>query len=461
MFFFKKKDWKDPRFLPKFSPGALTPSVPSTFVKLAPPRTVTVAAPISWGQVTHLDQQVLNQIMRLTASTLNPVVDENMKKDEYQAGDIVEVKDCDNVRGVLVAAKDGKPYLYIDDRHFIVETEQKNYGWRGDDQGSAPRIVRSAGVNLDPAKNYIWCESRNMKFVERPKKVTKKSSKAERDATRKKVYDKLEEVILPVELKNDITAQVVMHNEMYRIFEEWGLGEVIEYGRATTMLFWGGPGTGKTFCARKIAEALGIKMISFMAGELQSPMPGEYESNLAGKFREATQQGALLFLDECDGIIQSRQGMGQIMSGENNFLLQQIEKFEGILVMATNRITTLDEALERRLSLVVEFPAPTKENRQAIWARHLPKKMPLGEGVDPATLAEFELTGGQIKNVVLNAARLAVAADKPRVEVGDFASAIKRVVEGKKAFAGEDRENGRVGWLKRDKVRNQGNITKG
>lgn len=317
-------------------------------------------------------------------------------------------------------------------------------GWRIDGNMTG-LFLSELNVKADQSDQFWWV--RNEYCVPPPPPKSPEELKKERDVQRKDIEEKLTAVVLPAEIKQDITAQIIMHNEKDRLFKDWGLGDVIEYGRATALLFHGGPGTGKTYMARKIAEALGVEMISAMFGDMQSPMPGEYEANLRGKFAEAKKKNAILFFDECDGILQSRVGMGQIMSAENNCLLQEIEKYEGVLILATNRVTTLDEALERRLSLVIEFPAPDEEARRAIWRGHLPEKMPLGEDVQIDTLAQFELTGGQIKNVVLNAARFAVAADKKAVDANDFAQAVQRVLEGKKAFTAP-RENGRNQWSK-------------
>ncbi len=285
-----------------------------------------------------------------------------------------------------------------------------------------------------------------------PSTPAKPKNKAEQ---RKAIKRKLAKVILPEIIKDDIVAQVIIHSERDRLFTDWGLGEVIEYGRATAMLFHGGPGTGKTFMAKAVADALGVPLISRMAGDMQSAMPGEYEQNLKELFEEASGNNGVIFFDECDGLLQSRQGMGQIMSAENNYLLQRIEEHEGIVIMATNRITTLDEALERRLSLIVGFPDPTPEIRKTIWENHLPKKLPLAKDVNVDTLAQFELTGGQIKNVVLNAARFALASDKELVDEECFTRAISRLLEGKKEFNADGERDFRV--MHGSKVRTRGN----
>jgi SpoVK/Ycf46/Vps4 family AAA+-type ATPase len=120
-----------------------------------------------------------------------------------------------------------------------------------------------------------------------------------------------------------------------------------------------------------------------------------------------------------------------ILGGEINTLLTEIEKTEGIVILATNRIENLDAALERRISLIVEFPEPTFEQRQVIWEKTIPKKMPLNKDVKLDKLSEYKLTGGQIKNAVLQAARLALAEDAKAVNEQHFENAIKRINKSK------------------------------
>lgn len=243
----------------------------------------------------------------------------------------------------------------------------------------------------------------------------------------------LDDVIIPDQTKQDILSAMNQVKHSKKLFEDWGLGEVIEYGKGVTLLFFGPPGTGKTLIARKIAKALRYPLVELTTAELESSEPGQYERNLKAHFSNKKKQ--VIFLDECDSIIQSRQGMGQIMSGQNNFLLKAIEGFEGVLIMATNRIDSLDEALERRISMIIEFHAPDREARKKIWAIHLPKKMPLDEKFTVEDASKLELTGGQIKNIVLNAARFAVSEEADKVMEKHFERAIARVMKSKKAFS--------------------------
>lgn len=139
----------------------------------------------------------------------------------------------------------------------------------------------------------------------------------------------------------------------------------------------------------------------------------------------------VLFLDECDSLITVRSNVGMVLGSEINTLLTEIEKFEGVLILATNRADTLDPALERRISLLVEFEEPDYEMRREIWDKLIPEKMPLGKGVSKDSLAEYKLTGGQIKNVILNAARMAASKEQKSVELEDFDGAIQRLNKSK------------------------------
>lgn len=273
-------------------------------------------------------------------------------------------------------------------------------------------------VTVIPKDPKAWEELRLI--AEPPKPVTMESFK---------------DLTIPEDMKEEVVAVMKQFEKRKILMEDWGLGEIIEYGLGMIFLFHGPPGTGKTYTARLMAKAIGRGLVTASNAELESNIPGQYERNLKELFAKAKKTGSVLFFDECDGMIQSRQGMGQIMSSQNNCFLQEVEKFEGIVVMATNRVDSLDEALERRISLILEFKNPDQEQRTLIWERHLPKKMPLAKDVKVDHLSEFFLSGGQIKNVVLNAARFAVSRDADKVYKKDFVRAIERVQAGSAAFS--------------------------
>jgi len=237
----------------------------------------------------------------------------------------------------------------------------------------------------------------------------------------------LDKLVLEPESKQEIVNVIKQHHNFAKIFEEWGLAEVMEYGRAMSLLFYGPPGTGKTWAANCIAKALGKELLVISAAEIQTSEPGGANRNILQAFAQAKADRSVLFLDECDGLITDRAHVGMILASEINTLLTALEQFEGVVIFATNRADTLDPAMARRISLMLEFKEPTEAQRVDIWKVLLPTKLPLASDVSIAKLAKFELTGGYVKNVILSAARAAAAAEATEVHMKHFASAIKRI----------------------------------
>ena len=298
------------------------------------------------------------------------------------------------------------------------------------------RLEDGGGWNV----GFSRCDAKaTIEFLDEKGKAIKEQTKVD--------LEKLEALVLNESAKQEIVALLKQHEHGTKLFEEWGLGETIEYGKGMTFLFHGGPGTGKTWGANCIAKSLGKKLSVISAAEIQSSEPGGANRAIQAAFRDAKKK--VLLLDECDSLITSRSQVGMIIGSEINTLLTEIEKFEGVCILTTNRIETLDEALERRIALIVEFPNPNFEARVGIWERLLPSKMPLGKDVKVKTLAEFSLTGGQIKNVILQAARMAVANNESKVGLEYFDAAISRVSKSKGLLG----KTGRYIQIGSDKVR--------
>jgi len=208
----------------------------------------------------------------------------------------------------------------------------------------------------------------------------------------------LEQVVLPPDTKRRILAVVDHHDEYLKRRREWGFDDVVRYGRGIFMLFHGASGTGKTMTAHAIADHLEKKLLCVdIPTFLQNATAGEF---FPGLFREGRLRDAILFFDECESIFASRQSGNQLMT----LLLTEMERFEGIAIMATNLPAMLDEALDRRILVKVRFPEPDIDARIEIWRRHLPDSAPLSDDVNVEQLANrFDLTGGLIKNAVLAA----------------------------------------------------------
>ena len=206
----------------------------------------------------------------------------------------------------------------------------------------------------------------------------------------------LDQVVLPARDKQRILSVVENHDLYLQKRQDWGFNDTIRYGRGALMLFHGPSGTGKTMTAHAVAEHLGRKVLNVDIPTFVEA--SESQRFLPGLFREARLHNAVLFFDECEALFESRRRGNVLMS----LLLTEIERFEGVAVLATNLPEVLDDALHRRILVKVRFAKPDTAAREAIWGKHLPPAAPLCDDVDLGDLARrFELTGGEIKNALL------------------------------------------------------------
>lgn len=203
-----------------------------------------------------------------------------------------------------------------------------------------------------------------------------------------------------------------------RVYHDWGFDKKIAYGRGLSILFAGAPGTGKTMCAQVIARQLSMEMYQINISQIVSKYIGETEKNLQAVFAEAKHSNCILFFDECDALFGKRSEVKDAHDRNANvevaYLLQQIEGYDGVCILATNLIGNIDEAFMRRITYVVHFPFPDADMRARIYRQMIPAQAPLDVDIDWAFLAEkFELSGGHIKNIVLSAAFAAAGQDEP------------------------------------------------
>ncbi len=207
----------------------------------------------------------------------------------------------------------------------------------------------------------------------------------------------LDQVVLPTLIKSRIVRTVENHDEFLHKRSEWGFDKVISYGRGIILLFAGAPGTGKTMMANALAKHLGKRLLLVDAERLYDRVH-TVESNIENVFREAKLQNSVLFFDECEMLFADRR-FGNSGVAE---LLTALERFDGIAILATNLAPALDEAMDRRILLRVDFELPSPELRERIWQNHLPREAPVGDDVDVRLLARnYEFAGGYIKNAVL------------------------------------------------------------
>ncbi len=227
-----------------------------------------------------------------------------------------------------------------------------------------------------------------------------------------------DDVVMPPDQKRLLQHACSHIKFRHKVYSQWGFEKKVAYGRGLSILFAGVPGTGKTMCAQVIANELNMQMYKINISQIVSKYIGETEKNLQAVFTEARRSNCILFFDECDAIFGKRSEVKDAHDRNANvevaYLLQQIEEYDGVCILATNLIGNIDEAFMRRITYVVRFPFPDAAMREEIYRRTLPDQAPVAEDIDWAFLAEkFELSGGHIKNIVLSAAFLAALEGEP------------------------------------------------
>jgi SpoVK/Ycf46/Vps4 family AAA+-type ATPase len=214
------------------------------------------------------------------------------------------------------------------------------------------------------------------------------------------------------------------------VLDDWGFAQGRTGRRGVRMLFYGPPGTGKTLAAEVMARALGVDLLVVDLSALVSKYIGETEKNLAAVFDVAERSRALLLFDEADALFGKRtdaqDAHDRYANMETAYLLQRLERYEGVAVLTTNLRGQLDKAFTRRFEAIVEFPEPDAAVREALWRLHLPESAPLAPDVNLRELAEwYAIAGAQIKNAALAAAFLA-ASGQQRIAQRHFLWAIER-----------------------------------
>lgn len=199
-----------------------------------------------------------------------------------------------------------------------------------------------------------------------------------------------------------------------QVGEEWGFHRKTLYGRGISAVFYGPPGTGKTMAAQVIANELGFVLYRVDISQIVSKYIGETEKNISDLFRRARNTNAILFFDEADALFAKRSEVKDFHDRNANMetahLLQQIEDYEGISILATNLVGNLDDAFKRRIKFMVHFSFPVTEVRKQLWETILPQETPREEEIDFSFFAEqFELTGSSIKEILTSAAFLSAA----------------------------------------------------
>jgi AAA+ superfamily predicted ATPase len=201
------------------------------------------------------------------------------------------------------------------------------------------------------------------------------------------------------------------------LLEDWGFAAKLPYGRGVSAILAGPPGTGKTMVAQLLANELGFDLYRIDLSQVVNKYIGETEKNLARIFEEAESSHAVLFFDEADSLFAKRTEVkssnDRYANLEVNYLLQRMETYDGVTLLATNLEQGIDEAFKRRVRFSVMFELPGEPERRALWRSMFPAKAPLAGNIDWDLLArQFVMAGGYIKKAVLRAALVAAEANR-------------------------------------------------
>ncbi len=225
-----------------------------------------------------------------------------------------------------------------------------------------------------------------------------------------------DDLILPPAVSRHLHALCGRVAHRHRVLEDWGFERTLPLGKGVTALFAGPSGVGKTMAAEVVARELQLDLYKIDLSGIVSKYIGETEKNLERVFLAAEGASAILFFDEADALFgkrsEVRDSHDRYANLEISYLLQKMEAYDGVAILASNLRQHLDDAFVRRLAFTIHFPFPDQAHREKIWTAVWPAAAPLARDVDLAWLAaQFKLSGGHIKNVALAAAFLAAEDD--------------------------------------------------
>ncbi|MFL6274356.1 MAG: ATP-binding protein, partial [Blastocatellia bacterium] len=240
-----------------------------------------------------------------------------------------------------------------------------------------------------------------------------------------------DDMVLPPDQLAQLSELCEQAGCRHTVYGDWGFGNKLALGRGVTALFSGPPGTGKTMAAEVIANALRLNLYKIDLSQVVSKYIGETEKNLHQVFNGAQSSGAILFFDEADALFGKRSEVKDAHDRYANievaYLLQKMEEYDGIAILATNLRQNLDAAFARRMRFIIEFPFPDEAYRRRIWEGLFPPQAPLSiDGGDLDRLArEIGLAGGNLRNIALAAASFA-AGENAAIQMSHILRAVRR-----------------------------------
>ena len=213
-----------------------------------------------------------------------------------------------------------------------------------------------------------------------------------------------------------------------RVNDDFGFGQKLPYGKGLAIVLYGPPGTGKTMAASVLANELSLDLYRIDLSQISSKYIGETEKNLGALFEAARNSNGILFFDEADSLFAKRTEVSSSndkhANAETAYLLQKIEEYPGVSILATNNLQNFDVAFKRRMTYIIPIGMPDEKTREELWKAAFPDKAPLASDVNFSILAEaIEISGSGIKNAAIEAAYRA-AAENRKITMNDILDAV-------------------------------------
>lgn len=308
---------------------------------------------------------------------------------------------------------------------------------------------------LELAKSYSLSEGNGRITADELRYAVLRASSHSLDKYARKIRSiyRMHDLILPEMQKKKLSHIISRIRNRKLVYEEWGFLEKSAYGNGTSMIFAGPPGTGKTMAAQVMAAELGMELYRVELPSVVDKYIGETEKKLNRIFGEAENSMAILFFDEADVLFSKRTEIKESNDKYSNmeiaFLLQKMEEYEGVSILATNYLQNFDSAFRRRVSDIIDFPLPDANLRRQMWQSMIPSKIPISEEneIDFEFLAnQFEASGSTIKNALIYAGFLAAEEKEPTLTMERILKGLSHELEksGKKLSRDEYGEYGHL-----------------
>lgn len=246
----------------------------------------------------------------------------------------------------------------------------------------------------------------------------------------------LDEIVLSNGQKKQIDQALSLIRNENLIFEEWGLGRVIQRGSYSKINLYGPSGTGKTMVGHAIAHELRKKILQVNYAEIESKYVGETSKNIISLFDMAKEKDVVILFDEADALLSKRVSEMHTSSDVSvnqtkSVLLNTLDSYTGVCIFTTNFICNYDPAIMRRISQHIYFPLPDLEQRKRLWEYYLVPSLPYNADIQLLAEMYSAISGADIANSVLSAAAYCAYHNIPKIEEEHFKVAVEQIIQAK------------------------------